>query len=81
MHIGIFSRDRAARTAARHEQDICVLPVAADVSADYTVRAATVAQNSSASAVSKKDASIAIGPVSDGRQFVGADHEDSVVGM
>jgi hypothetical protein len=67
MHINIFSRNRAARTATRHEQNISVLTVAADVCADHTVRAAAMAQNSGASAVSKKNASIAIGPVSDGR--------------
>ena len=56
-------------------------PVAADVSADDTVCAAAVAQNSGASAISKQHASIAIRPVSYGGQFVGADHKDSVVGM
>ena len=81
MHIDIFPRDRAARTAAGHEQNIGVLAVAADVSADNTVRATAMAQDSSASAISKKDATVAIGPVSDRRQFLGSDHKDGVVRM
>ena len=81
MHIGIFPRDRAARTAAGHEQNIGVLAVAADVSANDAVCAAAMAQNSGASAVSKKHAGVPIGPISDRRQFIGSDHKDSVVRM
>src|SRR5207249_11043837 len=58
MHIDIFPRDQAARTAARHEQNLGVLAVAADVSADDTVRAATMTQNGSASAISKDRKSV-----------------------
>jgi hypothetical protein len=65
MLIDIFSRNWAARTATRHEQNIGVPTVAANVCANDTMCAAAVAQNSSASAVSKKDASVPIGPVSD----------------
>ena len=65
--IDVLSRDRAARPAAGHEQNIGILTVATDVSGDNAVRAAAVTQNSSASAISKEDASIPIGPVSDRR--------------
>src|SRR6266436_2412313 len=81
MHVRIFPRDWATRTAARHEQNIAVLAVAADVSGDDTVRAATMTQNGSASAIPKKDAGVAIGPVRDRCQFLGPDHEHRVVCM
>ena len=65
VHVHVFTRDRATRSAARHEQDIGVLSVASDVGADYAMRTAPVAQNSRASAVAKQHTRIAIGPVSD----------------
>ena len=40
-----------------------------------------MAQNGRASAVAKKDASVAIGPVGDRGQFLRADDEHSVVGV
>src|SRR5436190_8233051 len=51
------------------------------MSADYAVGAAAVAQNSGACAVSEKNASIAVSPVSDRRQFLSPDHKDSIVRM
>src|SRR5439155_11940809 len=81
MHVHIFSRDGASRTAARHEQDVCVPAVAADMGADYAMSTAPVAQDRRACAVSKKDATVAIGPVRDRRQFLGPDHKDGVVRM
>src|SRR6266513_457531 len=65
VHFRVFTRDWAPRAAARHEQYVCVPTVAADVGANYAMRAASVAQNSRASAVAKQHARIAIGPVSD----------------
>src|SRR5438445_6378789 len=79
MHVRIFTSDGAPRTAAGHEQNICVPAVAADMSADYTVSTASVAQNSRAGAVSKKDAGVAIGPIRDRCQFLCTDYEDRVV--
>ena len=58
-----------------------ILAVAADVSADHAVSAAAMAQNSGAGAVAEKHARVAIGPVGDRCQFLGADHEDGVVGV
>ena len=81
MHIHIFPCDRAPRPAARHEQNVCVLPVAADVSADDAMGAPAVAQNRGAGAVTKKDTRIAIGPVCDRRQFLCSDHKHRFVCM
>ena len=79
IQIDVFTCDRASRTAAGHKQNIGVLAVATDVSADYAVSAAAVAQNSGASAISKKNAGIAIGPVSNRCQFLGTDYQNGVV--
>src|SRR5205809_4457462 len=65
VHVRVFTRDWATRSAARHEQDIGVLSIASDVGADYAMTTAPMAQNSRASAVAKQHARIAIGPVSD----------------
>src|SRR5262249_44936817 len=81
MHVHIFPCDGAPRAAARHEQNVCVSPVAADVCADYAVSAASMAQDCSTGTVAKKDATVAIGPVGDRRQFLGADHKDRLVCM
>src|SRR6266404_2465563 len=42
IQIDLVARDWAPRTATRHKQDVAVLAVAADVSADDTVTAASV---------------------------------------
>src|SRR4029077_5612751 len=60
MHIHVLSRDGAPRATARHEQNVCILTVAADVRADYAMSAASVAQYGRAGAISKKHASVAI---------------------
>src|SRR5215468_5323563 len=65
VHVYVFTRDWATRSAARHEQDVGVLSVASDVGADYAMRTAPVAQNSRAAAVAEQYARIAIGPISD----------------
>src|ERR1051326_7670291 len=65
VHVCVFTRDRATRSTARHEQDVGILSVASDMGAYYTMRTATVAQNSRASAVAKQHARVAIGPVRD----------------
>src|SRR5215510_5062502 len=65
IHVHVFTCDWAARSAARHEQDVGVLSVASDVGADYAMRTTTMAQNSRARAVTKQHTRIAIGPVSD----------------
>src|SRR5215467_11845764 len=56
VHVHVFSRDWATRSASRHEQDVGVLSVASDVSADYAMRTAPMAQNSSATPVAKQHA-------------------------
>src|SRR6185437_4516691 len=81
MHVRIFPCDGAPRTAARHEQNVCVLGVAADMGGNYAMSAAPVAQNRRASAVSEKNAGIAIGPIGDRCQFLSPDHKDGVVCM
>ncbi len=65
IKIDIVAGDRAARATARHEKDVTELSIASDVCADYAMGAAAMAQDSRASAVAKKDASITIGPVCD----------------
>src|SRR5207244_11273728 len=79
MHLGICRCDGAPRPTARHEQNICVPAIAADMSADYAMSAAPVAQNCRAGAVSEKNATVAIGPIGDRCQFLSPDHKDGVV--
>ena len=67
MHVCIFTSDGAPRSSARHEQDVGVATIAADMSADHPVGATPVPQNSSASAVAEEHTAVAIGPVRDGR--------------
>src|SRR4051794_39219077 len=54
IHVHVFTRDRATRSAARHEQDISVLSVAADMGGDYAMRTAPMTQDSRASAVTEQ---------------------------
>ena len=55
------------------------MTVGANVSANYAVSAAAVAQNCGASTVTEKHASIAIGPVSNRCQFLRTDYQNGVV--
>ena len=65
IHIDIVARDRAARSAAGHEQDLSELSIAADVRANDAMRAAAVTQHRRASAIAEQHASVSIGPVRD----------------
>src|SRR5215468_5280968 len=65
VHVRIFTRDRATRSAARHEQDVGILAVASDVGGNYAMRTSPMAQNSRASAIAEQHARVAIGPISD----------------
>src|SRR5438552_5432117 len=49
------------------------------MSADDTMSAASVAQNSGTRAIAKKNATVAIGPVGDRCQFLGPDYKDCFV--
>src|SRR3954447_14737808 len=62
IHVHVFTRDRATPSAARHEENVGVLSITSDVSSDYAMRTASMAQNGRASAVAKQHARIAIGP-------------------
>src|SRR5204862_5617752 len=81
VHVHIVPCDGAPRTAARHEQNVCVPRVTADVGTDDAMSAASVSQDGSAGAIAKKNATVAIGPVRDRRQFLGPDYKDRFVGM
>ena len=65
IHIDIVARDRAARAAAGHEQNLSELSIAADVGANDTMRAAAVTQHRRASAIAEQHASVSIRPVRD----------------
>src|SRR5438093_8639585 len=65
VKVDIFARDRTARAAAGHEQNIGILAVTANVRANHAMSAPTMTQDSGSSAVPEKHASVPVGPIRD----------------
>ena len=79
--MGVFGRDRATRSATRHEKNVREIAVASDVRADHPVGAPAMLENGCARAVSEKHARIAIGPIRDRAQLFRADDKHGLVSM
>ncbi len=71
----------SAAAAAGHMENVAIVAVAAHVGRDDAVRTRAITQDGGAGAVAEEHAGIAILPVHDRAELVGADHEDGVVGM
>src|SRR5712692_4568049 len=82
VKIDIVSRDWAARTTARHEENVAELTVATDMGADDPVAAVpAMTKDGRTRPVAEKHAAVAICPIGDRGQFLRANHKDGVVSV
>src|SRR5689334_56570 len=82
MLVDVLARDRVARTAAGHPENIGKISVARDVSADQTVAAAVaMPENGCAGAVAEKHASVAFRPIGNRAQLFRADYKNGIVSV
>ena len=77
--LDVFGRSRAGAPAARHVKNVGEISITRHVGRHDAARARAVTKNRRPRAVAKEDTGVAVGPIHDATEFVGANDQDRFV--